>query len=100
MRVFWSAPDPEGTFGRKIVRVVRGADAQAVIWDTRRGRPDLVREVWRLVEVCGRRGDGGKGRGRYEVEAVCVIANKKVTELVVRGMESRGMAAYGAIFDS
>ena len=101
LRLFWSAPDPERTFGREIVEAVRGADAEAVVWDTRRrGRPDLVREAWRLVEACGRRGDVGNGKGSYEVEAVCVIANKKVTEMVVRGMESRGMAAYGALFDS
>ena len=103
--VLWSAPDPEGTFGREIVEAVRAADAEAVVWDTRtRGRPNLVREAWSLVEACRRRGGGGgdvgKGKVKYDVEAVCVVANKKVTEMVVRGMESRGMAAYGPLFDS
>ncbi len=96
MRVFWSAPNPEETFGGEIVAAVRGADPDAVIWNTRkRGKPDMVKEAWRLVAESGRRSDGG-----YEVEAVCIIANKKVTELVVRGVEVRGLAAYGAIFDS
>jgi hypothetical protein len=31
---------------------------------------------------------------------VICIANRKLTERVVTGMESRGFAAYGAIWDS
>ena len=96
MRVFWSTPNPEQTFGGEIVASVKGADPDAVIWNTReKGRPDMVREGWKLVVESGLTSDGG-----YEVEAVCIIANKKVTEMVVRGMEVRGLAAYGAIFDS
>lgn len=96
MRVFWSTPNPEQTFGEEIIASVKGADANAVIWNTReKGRPDMVKEGWKLVVESGMTSDGG-----YEVEAVCIIANKKVTEMVVRGMEVRGMAAYGAIFDS
>lgn len=96
MRVFWSTPNPEETFGAEIIASVKGADSDAVIWNTRKqGKPDLVKEAWKLVAASGMTSDG-----RYEVEAVCVIANKKVTEMVVRGMEVRGLAAYGAIFDS
>ena len=96
MRVFWSTPNPEQTFGEEIMASVKGADPHAVIWNTReRGKPDMVKEIWKLVSESGMMSDG-----KYEVEAVCVIANKKVTEMVVRGMEVRGMAAYGAIFDS
>lgn len=96
MRVFWSTPNPEQTFGEEIIASVRGADPHAVIWNTRKqGKPDMVKEAWKLVAESGR-----TSKGRYEVEAVCVIANKKVTEMVVRGMEVRGLAAYGAIFDS
>lgn len=96
MRVFWSTPNPEQTFGGEIVASVKGADRDAVIWNTRtQGKPDMVKEAWKLVVESGRTSDG-----KYEVEAVCIIANKKVTEMVVKGMEVRGMAAYGAIFDS
>ncbi|KAL8723373.1 MAG: hypothetical protein Q9181_007297 [Wetmoreana brouardii] len=96
MRVFWSTPNPEQTFGEEIIASVKGADPDAVIWNTRKqGKPDMVKEAWKLVVESGMTKDG-----RYEVEAVCIIANKKVTEMVVRGMEVRGMAAYGAIFDS
>ena len=35
-----------------------------------------------------------------DAEAVIVIANKKLTWQVVYGMESRGIPAYGAIWDS
>ena len=95
MRVFWSTPNPEDTFGEEIMASVRGADSKAVVWNTRRqGKPDMIKEVWKLVA------ESGKTEGKYNVEAVCVIANKKVTEMIVRGMETRGMAAYGAIFDS
>ena len=96
MRVFWSAPNPEQTFGEEIIESVRGADSKAVIWNTRtRGKPDMMKEAWKLVVESRMRVNG-----KHEVEAVCIIANQKVTEMVVRGMEVRGMAAYGAIFDS
>ena len=36
----------------------------------------------------------------FDAEAVFVISNPKVTRKVVYGMETRGVAAYGAIFDS
>jgi hypothetical protein len=35
-----------------------------------------------------------------QAEAVFIISNPKLTRRVVYGMESRGIAAYGAIFDS
>ena len=96
MRVFWSTPNAEQTFGEEIIASVKGADPNGVIWNTRKqAKPDVVKETWKLVAESGTTSDG-----RYEVEAVCIIANKKITEMVVRGMEVRGMAAYGAIFDS
>ena len=96
MRVFWSTPNPEQTFGEEIIASVKGADPDAVIWNTReKGRPDMLKEAWKLVGESGMRSGGG-----YEVEAVFIIANKQVTEMVVKGTEARGIAAYGAIFDS
>ena len=35
-----------------------------------------------------------------QAEAVFIISNPKLTRRVVYAMESRGIAAYGAIFDS
>ena len=33
-------------------------------------------------------------------EAVIIISNEKITKKVVYGLETRGIAAYGAIWDS
>jgi len=74
-------------------------DPGAIIIDTRKtGRPDLVKigyRVWEESRSAGRGGDGEVG-----CEAVVIISNQKVTKKVVYGLESRGVAAYGAIFDS
>ena len=67
---------------------VRKADPDAVVWNTStQGRGTIVQSVWELVQESG-------------AEAVFVISNPKVTDLVVFGMQSRGVPAYGAIFDS
>jgi len=61
------------------------ADPQAIIWNSRtQGRPDVVAITYSLVP---------------EAQAVFIISNPKVTRKVVYGMENRGIAAYGAIFD-
>lgn len=87
-RILWSTPAPLETYGRGIVDAVVQADAAAVVWDTReRGRPDMVLETWKLVV-------------ESDAEAVFIISNPKLTRKVVFGMESRGVPAYGAIFDS
>lgn len=36
----------------------------------------------------------------FGAEAVVIIANEKITRKVVYGLETRGVAAYGAIWDS
>ena len=87
-RVLWSAQDPLKTYGQGIIDSVRKADAQATIIDTRKtGRPDLVAITYRLYK-------------EYEAEAVVVISNPRVTRKIVYGMETRGVPAYGPIFDS
>jgi len=56
--------------------------------DTRKyGRPDLVKLALKAVK-------------EFDAEAVGVISNKVLTEKVVYGLTSRGIPAYGAIFDS
>jgi NAD(P)H-flavin reductase/uncharacterized membrane protein YtjA (UPF0391 family) len=88
VRVLWSTPRPLVTFGEEIVEEVRDADPAAVIWDTKRfGRPDMVGLTWQLLM-------------ESQAEAVFVVSNPKVTKMVVYAMESRGVAAYGPIFDS
>ncbi|KAK7050042.1 hypothetical protein VNI00_005474 [Paramarasmius palmivorus] len=87
-RIFWSTPNPETTYGDTVVNAVLKADPNARIWDTRKeGRPDMVMETWKLVK-------------ESDAEAVFIISNPKLTRKVVFGMESRGIPAYGAIFDS
>jgi hypothetical protein len=88
VRVLWSAPKPLETFGEEIVGNVRAADPAAVIWDTKKfGRPDMVGLAWQLLK-------------ESQAEAVFVISNPRVTKMVVYALESRGVAAYGPIFDS
>ncbi|KAJ6515286.1 hypothetical protein C8R45DRAFT_919358 [Mycena sanguinolenta] len=104
-RIFWSTPNPLVTYGDKIMATVKKADPDAWIWgtfssswrstelidkrlDTRKdGRPDMVAITYQLVVEA-------------QAEAVFIISNPKLTRRVVYGMESRGIAAYGAIFDS
>ncbi|KAK6844951.1 hypothetical protein PG995_015061 [Apiospora arundinis] len=88
VRVLWSTRDPQKTYGDDVVAAVRGADPNAVIWNTtERGYPDIVAETYQLVQDSN-------------AEAVFVISNPKVTDKLVMGMLVRGVAAYGAIFDS
>lgn len=88
-RILWTAPNPEETFGREIIESVLDCDPKAVILNTRtmQAKPDMVLEAWKLWK-------------ESKAEAVCVISNKKLTTRIVYGLESRGIPAYGAIFDS
>ena len=59
-----------------------------VILDTRKyGKPNMVKLTYRLVR-------------EFNAEAVCIISNQKLTREVVYGMVSRGIPAFGAIWDS
>ncbi|KAK6080406.1 AMP-binding enzyme [Seiridium cupressi] len=87
-QLLWSTPNPEKTFGRPFVESVQQKIPNAVIHDTRvLGRPDLVKMGYNLA----------KG---FNAEAVIIIANEKITKKVVYGLETRGIPAYGAIWDS
>lgn len=56
--------------------------------DTRKhGKPDMVKLTYRMVK-------------EFNAEAVCIISNQKLTQKVVYGMVSRGIPAFGAIWDS
>ncbi|KAJ8110327.1 hypothetical protein OPT61_g6806 [Boeremia exigua] len=88
MRILWTAPNHQKTFGKSIVDDVRRRDPNAVIYNTREsGKPDMSLLTYRLYKDSG-------------AEAVLVISNKRFTQQIVFDMEKRGIPAYGAIFDS
>ncbi|KAH5423595.1 hypothetical protein HBI23_199020 [Parastagonospora nodorum] len=88
MRILWTAPNHENTFGPSMVEEVRMRDPQAIIYNTRKsGKPDMSLLTYRLYKESG-------------AEAVLVISNKRFTQQIVFDMEARGIPAYGAIFDS
>ncbi|KAF9445393.1 nonribosomal peptide synthetase 12 [Macrolepiota fuliginosa MF-IS2] len=88
IRLLWTSPNVRGTFGDKLVDSILEKSPDAVIYDTRtHGKPDMVKLTFRLVK-------------EFNAEAVCIISNQKLTEKVVYGMMSRGIPAFGAIWDS
>jgi hypothetical protein len=108
VRVVWAARAPAKSFGEDVVKTVYEADPNAVIVDTDeearrakargvKSRPDLVGLTYRVWEE-GREVVSGQGKKR--AEAMVIISNQKVTEKVVYGLETRGVPAFGAIFDS
>jgi hypothetical protein len=87
-RILWSTPNPLQTYGEGICNAVLNVDPKAIIIDTRAsGRPDLVQLAYNLYVESG-------------AEAVFCISNPKLTRKVVYGMESRGVPAFGPIWDS
>ncbi|KAL8707374.1 MAG: hypothetical protein Q9220_007598 [cf. Caloplaca sp. 1 TL-2023] len=87
-RLLWSTPSPEKTYGANILESVSKADPDAMIIDTRAsGRPDVVALAYHLYV-------------QSNAEAVFCISNPSLTRKVVYGMESRGVPAYGPIWDS
>ena len=87
-QLIWSTPSPEQTFGKDMINKIKKTIPDAVIHDTKiLGRPDLVKMGYNMA----------KGFG---AEAVIIIANEKITKKVVYGLETRGIPAYGAIWDS
>jgi hypothetical protein len=88
IQLIWSTRNPRKTYGDKLVNKILEVCPDALIWDTdERGKPDLVKLAY------------GACRS-FNAEAVICIANQKLTNEVVYGMESRGIPGYGAIWDS
>ena len=86
--ILWSTPNPLQTYGQGIVDAVRSADKDAVIWNTReRGRPHMVALAYQMFK-------------ESDAEAVFVISNPSLTSRLVYEMETRGVPAYGPIWDS
>ncbi|KAL8804765.1 MAG: hypothetical protein Q9182_002357 [Xanthomendoza sp. 2 TL-2023] len=87
-RLLWSTPNPEKTYGENIMESVCKADPDAMIINTRAsGRPDMVALAYHLYV-------------QSNAEAVFCISNPNLTRKIVYGMESRGIPAYGPIWDS
>lgn len=87
-KLIWSTPNPEKTFGSSLLDSIYDKIPDAVIHDTKvLGRPDLVKMGYNLAKSSN-------------AEAVIIIANEKITKKVVYGLETRGIPAYGAIWDS
>jgi hypothetical protein len=86
--VVWSTRSPRLTYGDAFVDEILEAVPDATIWDTtEHGRPDLVELAYQACTS-------------FDAEAVICISNKKLTWQVVYGLESLGIPAYGAIWDS
>ncbi|PCH40033.1 hypothetical protein WOLCODRAFT_67844 [Wolfiporia cocos MD-104 SS10] len=88
IQLLWTAPAVRKTFGDKLVDSLLEVAPNSVIYDTRQhGRPDLVKLTYRMVR-------------EFNAEAVVIISNQPLTQKVVYGMMSRGIPAFGAIWDS
>ncbi|MBV7298416.1 hypothetical protein [Enterovibrio paralichthyis] len=88
MHLVWSTRSPRKTYGDELVDEILAAQPDALIWDTdENGKPDMVQLAYAAYQSFG-------------AEAVICIANQKLTRQVVYGLESRGIPAFGAIWDS
>ncbi|MDY8135772.1 amino acid adenylation domain-containing protein [Aquimarina sp. 2201CG5-10] len=87
-RLIWATRNPRKTYGDELVEEILQVQPNAIIWDTdAHGKPDMVKLAYKAYKD-------------FDAEAVICISNKKLTWKVVYGMESRGIPAYGAIWDS
>lgn len=87
-QVLWVSSSPEQTFGKDLIDWVYKLNDNAVVWDSKKdGRPDMVALTLRLYK-------------EMNAEAVFVVSNPKLTKSLVYGCESRGIPAYGPVFDS
>ena len=85
--MIWSTRSPRETYGDLVDEILE-VSPDALIWDTdARGKPDLSQLALQAVEA-------------FDAEAVICISNQKLTRRVVHDMESLGIPAYGAIWDS
>ena len=87
-RLIWSTRSPRKTYGDALIDEIKAHTEKPLIWDTDKdGKPNLSALALQAVRDSG-------------AEAVIVIANQKLTRKVVFDMESLGIPAYGAIWDS
>ena len=88
MKLVWVTREPRRTYGDGLVDEVLASQPDALIWNTdERGKPDVLALTHAVYVSTG-------------AEAVICIANRAVTWQVVHGLESRGIPAFGPIWDS
>ncbi len=87
-QLVWSTKNPRKTYGDELLNEILQTHPNSVIWDTdQKGKPDMVKLAYKAYVDFG-------------AEAVICIANKKLTWQVVQELETRGIPAFGAIWDS
>jgi hypothetical protein len=87
-RLVWSTRHPRRTYGDALVDEILAVQPDAVIWDTdTTGKPDLVALAYQAYR-------------EFDAEAVICISNKPTTWKIVEELESCGIPAFGAIWDS
>jgi NAD(P)H-flavin reductase len=88
LRVIWQTRNPNRTYGRDVLNLVRQLDSNPLLIDTgNSGRVDMVPIIQELVR-------------EFDAEAVCVISNPRLTKKVVFELKANGVPAFGPIFDS
>jgi hypothetical protein len=88
LRVIWQTRSPLETYGKGVLDSVKVLDPNPIVLDTTKtGRQDMFPMVLDLVK-------------KFKAEAVLVISNPIFTRKMVFDLESRGVPAYGPIFDS
>lgn len=87
-RVLWTCPNARQTYGDSYVDDILDTSPDTIIYNTRtHGKPDMIKLVYRVAKD-------------FQPEAVCVVSNEKLTRKIVYGMVSRGIPAFGPIWDS
>ena len=88
IKLIWATRSPRKTYGDALVDEILAHSDDPIIWDTdTHGKPDLSALALQAVEEVG-------------AEAVICISNQKLTRRVVHDLETEGIPAYGAIWDS
>lgn len=86
--LLWVTKNPRKTYGDALVDEILNVQPNAIIWDTdEKGKPDMLSLSYSAYKA-------------FDAESVICISNKKLTWEIVYGFESRGIPAYGAIWDS
>ncbi|MTD59141.1 hypothetical protein [Amycolatopsis pithecellobii] len=84
----WVTRSPRKTYGDALVDEILTTLPESIVIDTRQsGKPDMVKLCYQAVQ-------------RFKADAVICVANKEVTWSVVSGLESRGIPAFGPVWDS
>jgi hypothetical protein len=89
LRVVWQTRSPLETYGQGVLDLVEKMDPHAMVIDTDKTgrRLDMLSLILRLVR-------------EDDIEAVCIISNRKLGTKLVYQLETRGILAYSPIFDS